>query len=58
MSQDADMPDKPTEKALREMAYGMSHLLKIGWPKSSLDELERLWWTVRDNRGNVKEPGR
>lgn len=50
------MPDKPTEKALREMAQGMKRMLEIGWPKESLDELERLWWIVHDNRGDIRPP--
>ena len=49
-----NVPEQPTVEARRKCAEFLVEMLRIGWHKSQLDELERLWWTVRDNRGNVK----
>jgi hypothetical protein len=45
-----------TSKARTECAKALAYFLKLGWPKSSLDALEELWWQVRDDNGNVRVP--
>lgn len=47
---------KPTQKALRQCAEWLSYCLRIGWPKSSLAELEALWWKYHNRRGDLVRP--
>lgn len=42
-----------TTEAIRKCAEWLSYCLKIGWPRSSLDELQELWWKYHDNNGNL-----
>lgn len=44
---------KPTYKAAREFAQAMQYLLTIGWKKEELPFLEKLWWSIRDDNGNI-----
>jgi hypothetical protein len=44
---------KPTLKASREFAKAMQYLLSIGWEKKDLPKLEKLWWSIRDDYGNI-----
>lgn len=47
---------RPTARAVRECAEWSYYCLTIGWPKSSLDELEALWWKYHDEFGRIKQP--
>lgn len=48
---------KPTQPALRACAEWLSICLKLGWPKSSLDMLQDLWWKYHDHTGQLtKKP--
>ncbi len=40
-----------SNKAIRACAAWLAYCLRIGWEKSSLDELERLWWKHHDDDG-------
>lgn len=42
-----------TVKAIKKCANFLSECLKIGWKKSQLDDLEKLWWKYHDNNGNL-----
>ena len=44
----------PTLRALKNCAYWLAQCLKLGWPKSSLDQLEKLWWHYHDEQGKLK----
>lgn len=52
---DPDMPAEPTLQARKECAEFLVEMLRIGWLREQLDDLEKLWWIVRDNRGNVRQ---
>jgi hypothetical protein len=41
-------------RAIKECAEWLSYCLSIGWPKSSLDRLEALWWEYHDDYGRLK----
>lgn len=43
----------PTIKGIMVCAEIMAKMLEIGWHKDDLDELERIFWSVRDSKGNV-----
>jgi hypothetical protein len=45
--------DEPTLTARRLCAIWLRGCLSFGWPKESLDELERLWWKHHDNHGEL-----
>lgn len=45
--------ERPTVKALQECAVWLQTCLGLGWPRSSLDELERLWWQYHDAHGRL-----
>jgi len=50
---------QPTGRALAECCRAMRYLVdEIGWRENNIPELEKLWWTVRDERGNVREVSR
>lgn len=42
-----------THKALKACADWLGYCLSIGWEKSQLDALEKIWWQHRDNKGNL-----
>ena len=42
--------------AARICAYWLAECLADGWPQSSLDWLEALWWRYHDAHGNFRKP--
>lgn len=44
-----------TTRALTECAKWLHFCLSIGWPKSSLDQLEALWWEYHDDFGRLRQ---
>jgi hypothetical protein len=48
------MPSMPTVPAIKDCAEWLQSCIHIGWPKSSLDELQALWWKYHDTRRNLK----
>lgn len=44
---------EPSLKAKRQCAEWLKTCLDLGWPKSALDDLERLWWKHHDERGRL-----
>jgi hypothetical protein len=42
-----------TSRAIKQCAEWLSYCLKIGWPKSALDQLEDLWWQYHDDYGRL-----
>lgn len=44
---------KPSSKAIGLCAKWLQQCLRLGWPKSALDELEKLWWQYHDNYGRL-----
>jgi hypothetical protein len=44
-----------TRQAIKACAEWLSYCISIGWSKSKLDELEKLWWKHHDPEGNLKE---
>jgi hypothetical protein len=44
-----------SRKAIEACAAWLAYCLKIGWKKSSLDELETLWWTHHDDHGKLMQ---
>lgn len=44
---------RQTTKALRECGEWLSECLRIGWPKSSLDRLQDIWWEFHDDHGRL-----
>jgi len=48
---------KPTQKALRECAEWLAYCVRIGWSKSALNDLEKLWWKYHDCRGFLQTKG-
>ena len=42
-----------TPKAVEQCAEWLSECLRLGWPKSALDQLEALWWKYHDERGSI-----
>ncbi len=49
---------KPTTKALGLCAKWLQWCLHNGWPKSTLDDLERLWWEYHDENGDLVDQGK
>lgn len=45
----------PTPKAIGLCAKWLQKCLHLGWPKSALDDLEKLWWQYHDRFGRLKE---
>ncbi len=44
---------KPTQKAIKKCGEWLAYCLSIGWKKSQLDELEKLWWKHHDHNGKL-----
>lgn len=44
----------PTSRARMKCAKWLAYCLEIGYTKSQLDELEKIWWTFKDRNGNLK----
>lgn len=42
-------------KAIYACANWLSACIRMGWDKSLLDELERIWWQWHDDYGNMIE---
>ena len=42
-----------TRVAVVSCAVWLAFCVKIGWPKSDLDGLERLWWKYHDDQGRL-----
>lgn len=42
-----------TRRAIEACAEWLSYCLSIGWPKSSLSNLEALWWEYHDRYGRL-----
>lgn len=54
-------PDDASPRAVLAYAKAMREMLRIGWPKEMIPELERLWWSLRDANGKLTggaEPSR
>lgn len=47
------MAKKASIKAIRACGEWLAFCLRIGWHKSDLDALEKLWWEHHDHRGNL-----
>lgn len=45
--------EQPTTRARTACAEWLQCCLRIGWPKSLLDDLEQLWWQYHDKYGNL-----
>ena len=43
-----------SQKALRQCAEWLAFCLRIGWQRSQLDDLERLWWQYHNDKGSLK----
>jgi hypothetical protein len=48
-----DYPVGMSLEASRACAHWLQTCLKIGWPRQSLDRLQRIWWTFHDARGKL-----
>lgn len=48
---------QPTPAAIRQCAKWLAFCVRIGWPKTVLDDFERLWWQYHDDRGELYPPG-
>ena len=44
----------PTQKAIKKCGEWLAYCLKIGWSRSSLDDLEKLWWENHDDNGRLR----
>ena len=33
----------------------MVKMLEIGWRKSDIDKLEKIWWQIHDDQGNLRD---
>lgn len=44
-------------RAMLACAEWLAYCLEIGWLKSQLDDLERLWWQYHDDQGNLIRGG-
>jgi len=42
-----------TRKAIKECAIWLAYCLKIGWPKDTLDGLEKTWWEYHKPNGEL-----
>lgn len=47
--------DEPTRNARKRCAEWLALCVRVGWDKSKLDALERLWWEHHDRNGNLKD---
>lgn len=41
---------QPTLRAQRKCAQFLSYCLSIGWDRSCLDDIERIFWLYRDEQ--------
>jgi hypothetical protein len=44
-----------TGQALLHCARWLKYCLDIGWSKSDVDHLEKLWWKYHDDGGRLKD---
>lgn len=44
------------QKGIKACGNWLAYCLELGFPKSSLDALEALWWKHHDGYGNVLPP--
>lgn len=51
-----ELDGEPTPRAIGLCAKWLQCCLRVGWPKSSLDDLEQLWWRYHDRYGNLIAP--
>lgn len=49
-------PVSKSTRALKECAEWLTTCLRLGWAKSDLDDLERLWWEYHDDYGKETLP--
>lgn len=47
-----------SKKAILKCAEWLAFCLREGWPRSDLDRLEELWWSLRDDNGNLRSADR
>lgn len=45
--------EQKTHRAVKSCAEWLNYCLEIGWDKSQLDALEKLWWEHHDNKGRL-----
>jgi hypothetical protein len=45
------MERRPNTRALQKCAAWLAYCLRIGWQRSQLDALEKLWWEHHDDNG-------
>lgn len=43
-----------SQKAAKACAQWLVFCLRIGWQRSQLDALERVWWEHHDDYGNLR----
>lgn len=41
-------------KALQKCLEWLAYCKAIGWPESTWDRLEALWWQYHDENGNLR----
>lgn len=46
---------KPKLKAQRECAEAMVKMLEIGWSRNDLDALEKIWWSIHNSDGKLRQ---
>ena len=44
---------QPSTDAIKKCAEDLNRCLGFGWPKSSMDRLEEIWWDCHDDNGDV-----
>lgn len=44
-----------TTRAKVKCGKWLAYCLQIGWSRTLLDDLERLWWKYHDEHGNFKQ---
>lgn len=42
-----------TRKSVKNCAKWLAYCLEIGWQKSDLEDLEKIWWKFRDKNGKL-----
>lgn len=43
-----------TAKAINECFKWLKYCIEIGFNKKNINELDKLWWKLHDNKGNLK----
>ena len=43
----------PTRRAIKACAAWLAFCLQIGWERSKLNALERIWWQHHDDDGRL-----